>query len=136
MPAAAIFALIGSAPRTSWLPETVMRDAHGFVLTGTALGFDARTSGDSPFGTSLGDLRRGRRARGLDQARGIGGRRRLGRHPLRSRVPRRAAISCVVVNAAPADVSNQRGATCGRVRVGPVDTPSTAPTAGWEDGPM
>src|SRR5438105_5778482 len=54
--AAAIFALIGSAPRTAWLPETVIRDAHGFVLTGTALGFDARTSGDSPFGTSLAGI--------------------------------------------------------------------------------
>jgi thioredoxin reductase (NADPH) len=53
MPAAAIFALIGSAPRTAWLPETVMRDPHGFVLTGTALGSDARASGASPFGTSL-----------------------------------------------------------------------------------
>lgn len=53
MPAAAIFALIGSAPRTAWLPETVMRDPHGFVLTGTALGSDARASSDSPFGTSL-----------------------------------------------------------------------------------
>src|SRR5207302_9419878 len=40
IPAAAMFALIGSAPRTAWLPETVTRDAHGFVLTGTALGFD------------------------------------------------------------------------------------------------
>src|SRR5207237_8872886 len=53
MPAAAIFALIGSAPRTAWLPEKVMRDPHGFILTGTALGSDARTSGASPFGTSL-----------------------------------------------------------------------------------
>ena len=35
MPAAAIFALVGAAPRTAWLPETVMRDAHGFILTGT-----------------------------------------------------------------------------------------------------
>ena len=53
MPAAAIFALIGSAPRTAWLPEKVMRDPHGFILTGTALGSDARTSSDSPFATSL-----------------------------------------------------------------------------------
>jgi len=53
MPAAAIFALIGSAPRTAWLPETVMRDADGFVLTGTALASEMKTSSDSPFGTSL-----------------------------------------------------------------------------------
>ena len=53
MPAAAIFALIGSAPRTAWLPETVMRDADGFVLTGTALASEMKTSGDSPFGTNL-----------------------------------------------------------------------------------
>src|SRR5207302_1304441 len=69
-PAAAIFALIGSAPRTAWLPETVLRDAQGFVLTGTALQSDTTPSNDSPFGTSaarvfaVGDVRAGgRRAR-------------------------------------------------------------------------
>jgi thioredoxin reductase (NADPH) len=56
MPAAAIFALIGSAPRTAWLPDTVMRDPNGFVLTGTALGSDASTRSDSPFGTSLAGI--------------------------------------------------------------------------------
>ena len=30
-----------------------MRDAHGFVLTGTALRSDTRTSNGSPFGTSV-----------------------------------------------------------------------------------
>jgi thioredoxin reductase (NADPH) len=53
VPAAAIFALIGSAPRTAWLPETVMRDPHGFVVTGAALGPVTARSSNSPFGTSL-----------------------------------------------------------------------------------
>ena len=33
-PAAALFVLIGAAPRTEWLPASVARDAWGYVLTG------------------------------------------------------------------------------------------------------
>ena len=33
--AAALFVLIGARPHTAWLPESVQRDQHGFVLTGT-----------------------------------------------------------------------------------------------------
>jgi thioredoxin reductase (NADPH) len=33
VPADALFALIGAQPRTEWLPESVARDAHGFILT-------------------------------------------------------------------------------------------------------
>jgi thioredoxin reductase (NADPH) len=29
-----VFVMIGAEPRTDWLPETVERDAHGFLLTG------------------------------------------------------------------------------------------------------
>ena len=32
--AAALFVLIGAEPHTDWLPESIHRDRHGFVLTG------------------------------------------------------------------------------------------------------
>jgi thioredoxin reductase (NADPH) len=31
----ALFVLIGAETRTGWLPPTIQRDDHGFVLTGT-----------------------------------------------------------------------------------------------------
>lgn len=34
LPAGGLFILIGSMPRTSWLPEELLRDEAGFVLTG------------------------------------------------------------------------------------------------------
>jgi thioredoxin reductase (NADPH) len=34
VPAAAVFILIGAAPRTGWLPQEIARDDHGFILTG------------------------------------------------------------------------------------------------------
>jgi thioredoxin reductase (NADPH) len=37
VPAAALFILIGARPHTDWLPETIQRDEHGFVLTGSDL---------------------------------------------------------------------------------------------------
>ena len=38
VPAAALFVLIGATPHTAWLPELVMRDQWGFVVTGTLVG--------------------------------------------------------------------------------------------------
>ena len=38
VPADAVFAFIGQAPRTGWLDGAVRRDARGFVLTGADLG--------------------------------------------------------------------------------------------------
>jgi len=35
--AAALFVLIGAEPHTDWLPESIHRDRHGFVLTGDDL---------------------------------------------------------------------------------------------------
>ncbi len=35
VPAAALFVLIGAQPHTTWLPENIQRDPHGFILTGT-----------------------------------------------------------------------------------------------------
>jgi thioredoxin reductase (NADPH) len=32
--AAALFVLIGAQPHTAWLPESIQRDQHGFILTG------------------------------------------------------------------------------------------------------
>jgi thioredoxin reductase (NADPH) len=40
VPAAALFVLIGAEPRTGWLPEGVLRDERGFVLTGQDLQHD------------------------------------------------------------------------------------------------
>ncbi len=33
----AVFVFIGTRPRSEWLPDTVLRDAKGFVLTGREL---------------------------------------------------------------------------------------------------
>jgi thioredoxin reductase (NADPH) len=37
VPAAMLFVLIGARPHTDWLGGTVLRDRHGFVLTGRDL---------------------------------------------------------------------------------------------------
>jgi len=38
----AVFIFIGAAPKTSWLPETVMRDPNGFVLCGRDVMIEGR----------------------------------------------------------------------------------------------
>ena len=43
-PATSVFLLIGAAPQTEWLAETVMRDPNGFVLSGR----DLRVEGQLP----------------------------------------------------------------------------------------
>ena len=40
--ATALFILIGAEPHTDWLPETILRDRWGFVLTGADLLADGR----------------------------------------------------------------------------------------------
>jgi thioredoxin reductase (NADPH) len=42
VPAAAVLVLIGAEPRTGWLPEGIMRDRRGFVITGEDLFDDGR----------------------------------------------------------------------------------------------
>jgi thioredoxin reductase (NADPH) len=37
LPAAALFVLIGARPHTGWLPEEVMRDERGYIITGSDL---------------------------------------------------------------------------------------------------
>jgi thioredoxin reductase (NADPH) len=62
--AAGLFVLIGSVPRTAWLPESVERDAAGFVLAGPAEG-DPGARMRRPLETTLpgvfaiGDVRAG-----------------------------------------------------------------------------
>ena len=59
--AAGLFVLIGSQPRTEWLPLEVKRDQWGFVLTGADAGADpAATAASSMRGVfAAGDVRRG-----------------------------------------------------------------------------
>jgi thioredoxin reductase (NADPH) len=63
--AAGLFVLIGSRPRTEWLPEAVKRDESGFILTGRAAGADpAATEATSLRGVfAAGDVRRGSMSR-------------------------------------------------------------------------
>jgi thioredoxin reductase (NADPH) len=43
-PATSVFLFIGAAPQTDWLPESIMRDPNGFVLSGR----DLRVEGQAP----------------------------------------------------------------------------------------
>jgi thioredoxin reductase (NADPH) len=43
-PASSLFLFIGAAPQTDWLPEGIMRDPNGFVLSGR----DMRVEGQMP----------------------------------------------------------------------------------------
>ena len=49
VPAAAVFVLIGAEPRTQWLPDSIVRDRWGFVVTGT----DLLAGGHPPAGWPL-----------------------------------------------------------------------------------
>jgi thioredoxin reductase (NADPH) len=49
VPAAALFVLIGARPHTRWLPEEVMRDERGYVITGN----DLLRDGSPPAGWPL-----------------------------------------------------------------------------------
>jgi thioredoxin reductase (NADPH) len=50
VPAAALFVLIGAEPRTGWLPEEIVRDPRGYIVTGPDLFQD----GEPPRGWPLG----------------------------------------------------------------------------------
>jgi thioredoxin reductase (NADPH) len=41
-PATALFIFIGAAPMTDWLPESIMRDPNGFILSGPDLQVDGK----------------------------------------------------------------------------------------------
>src|SRR6185436_15904932 len=58
--AAAVFVLIGAAPRTAWLPPEIARDERGFILTGAQRpdpsdGFGLQTTMPGVF--AAGDVR-------------------------------------------------------------------------------
>jgi thioredoxin reductase (NADPH) len=42
VPANGLFIFIGAAPNTDWLPDTIMRDANGFLLSGSDLKVDGK----------------------------------------------------------------------------------------------
>ena len=42
LPVRAVFALLGAQPRTEWMPHTIERDAHGFLMTGEGVSAAAR----------------------------------------------------------------------------------------------
>jgi thioredoxin reductase (NADPH) len=44
VPANGLFIFIGAAPKTEWLPPSILRDQHGFVLSGPYLKSDPRFS--------------------------------------------------------------------------------------------
>jgi thioredoxin reductase (NADPH) len=48
VPATAVFVLIGAEPRTHWLPDSIVRDRWGFVVTGSDLLADGHRPGDWP----------------------------------------------------------------------------------------
>jgi thioredoxin reductase (NADPH) len=52
-----LFLFLGASPCTGWLGETVMRDEHGFVLTGAAAGSDALLETSVPGIYAAGDVR-------------------------------------------------------------------------------
>ena len=87
---AGLFVLIGSQPRTEWLPPSVRRDEWGFVLTGRDAGADPAASASVEPARSV---RGGRRPPGFDQARRLRGGRGRGRHQPGARLPRRGAAN-------------------------------------------
>jgi thioredoxin reductase (NADPH) len=48
VPADALFVLIGAKPHTGWLPPGILRDAHGYILTGPDLRSDVSGRSDPP----------------------------------------------------------------------------------------
>ena len=57
VPAGGLFVLIGSVPRTSWLPEEIVRDEAGFIRTGQDGRLLLETSMEGVF--AVGDVRSG-----------------------------------------------------------------------------
>ncbi|HWE59178.1 MAG TPA: FAD-dependent oxidoreductase [Solirubrobacteraceae bacterium] len=54
-----LFLFLGASPCTEWLDETVARDEHGFVLTGSAAGADGLLETSVPGVFAAGDVRSG-----------------------------------------------------------------------------
>jgi thioredoxin reductase (NADPH) len=48
VPAAALFIMIGGEPHTQWLPDTIVRDEQGYLVTGPELRGHQQTPWDYP----------------------------------------------------------------------------------------
>jgi thioredoxin reductase (NADPH) len=59
LPLSFVFLFLGAAPCTEWLGEAVLRDEHGFVLTGAAAGADHLLETSLPGVFAAGDVRSG-----------------------------------------------------------------------------
>ena len=59
LPLSFVFLFLGAAPCTEWLGEAVLRDEHGFVLTGAAAGADYLLETSLPGVFAAGDVRSG-----------------------------------------------------------------------------
>lgn len=59
MPFGYLFLFLGAIPCTDWLGDTVRRDRHGFVLTGSEAGSDAHLETSVPGVYAVGDVRSG-----------------------------------------------------------------------------
>ena len=81
--ASALFVLVAAEPRTDWLPDTIQRDGHGFLLTGSDLRpawrLAAAASTAPARDQSAGRLRRRGCPSRLHQTRRLSARRRLNR---------------------------------------------------------
>ena len=53
VPAAALFVMIGATPHAGWLPDDVVRDQHGFILTGSDLPSEDQAEAGRPVPLSL-----------------------------------------------------------------------------------
>jgi thioredoxin reductase (NADPH) len=53
VPAVALFVMIGATPHADWLPDDVVRDQRGFILTGSDLPSDDRAKAGQPVPLSL-----------------------------------------------------------------------------------
>ena len=59
LPLAFLFLFLGAAPCTDWLGDTVARDAHGFILTGSEAGAEGLLETNVPGIYAAGDVRSG-----------------------------------------------------------------------------
>ena len=59
LPLSFLFCFLGAAPCTDWLGDAVLRDEHGFVLTGSDAGADGLLETSVPGVYAAGDVRAG-----------------------------------------------------------------------------
>ena len=59
LPYSYLFLFLGASPCTDWLGETVARDEHGFILTGSEAGADGLLETSAPRVYAAGDVRAG-----------------------------------------------------------------------------